>query len=374
MGHGKILIIGGGVIGLSIAEAFSRRGIKPIVLEKGDFGREASWAGAGTLSPKSALLAGGAKADLARFSLRLYDRWMELLKQESGIDPGYHATPAWEVAYDEQEAEGLLDVLKRYRELDVPAEWKSGDEARGEESDLSPEIVAAIQLPAAAQVRPPWLMRALRGVLDKRGVEMRDQTAVAAFVVQGGRVHGVKTAYETITADAVVLAAGAWSGPLTEKLGFKVPVKPLRGQVALFASDRLSLRSVLFTPQTVVVPRADGRYHVSSAPEDVGYNKNTTLQGMEKIEAGAYRAVPGLRLARMESRWAGLMPGTPDGLPFLGPVPGIEGLFLACGHGDQGHLLAPATGLLLDQAVRGEECDIALDPFLPSRIPAAPEA
>jgi len=103
--------------------------------------------------------------------------------------------------------------------------------------------------------------------------------------------------------------------------------------------------------------------------EDAGFNKNTTLQGLEKIESNAHRVLPSLRLAKMEARWAGLLPGSPDGKPFLGPVPGIEGFYLACGHGAHGYLLAPATGLMLDQLLRGEETDIPLEPFEPLRSP-----
>jgi glycine oxidase len=137
----------------------------------------------------------------------------------------------------------------------------------------------------------------------------------------------------------------------------------MRGQVVMFYSDRVNLQSTLTTSQIKIVPRGDGHYHASIPSEDVGFNKNTTLQGVEGIESGAYRVVPGLRLAKMESRWAGLLPGNPDGKPFLGAVPGMEGLYLACGHFDQGYLLAPATGLLIEQAIRGEEPDISMEPF-----------
>jgi glycine oxidase len=363
LGNRTILIVGGGIIGLSIAEALSRRGIKPIVLEKGEFGREASWAGTGSLSLKQAVLAGGAKLDLSVFSLRLFNQWMDLLHQESGVDPEYYIGPALEIAFDENEENNLKHLFHRLQSLDMAVEWKTGDEARNGEPEISTEILSAIQMPQMGLVRPPRLMRALMTLLVKRGVVLRDQTPVSGFLTQGGKVLGVRTSHEEIKADAVVLAGGAWSGPLGERLGIKIPVRPMRGQVALFYSDRFVVKSVLTTSQVTLVPRADGHYHVSTSSEDVGFNKNTTLQGVEKIESGAYRVAPGLRLAKMESRWAGLLPGNPDGRPFLGLVPEIEGLYLACGHFDQGFLLAPATGLLMDQMLRGEEPDIDIEPF-----------
>jgi len=362
-----ILIIGGGVIGLSIAEALSRHGIQPIVLEKGEFGREASWAGTGSLSLKKAALAGGARLDLSVFSLRLFDRWMELIHSESGVDPEYHLGPALETAFDADEETNLKHLFVRLQELKMAVEWKSGEEARNAEAELSPEVVSAIQMPQTGSLRPPRLMRALLTLLVKRQVILRDQTAVSSFITKNGKVCGVKTSHDEIKADAVVLAGGAWSGSLADRVGVKIPTRPMRGQVALFSSDHTIIQSQVTSSQVTIVPRLDGHYHVTTDSEDAGFNKNTTLHMMERIESGAYRVVPGLRLAKMESRWAGLLPGTPDGSPFLGPVPEVEGLYLACGHFDQGYLLAPATALLIEQLIRGEETDIPLEPFLVSR-------
>ena len=363
MGNRKILIVGGGIIGLSIAEALSRRGLKPILLEKSEFGREASWAGAGSLSLKTAALAGGVQLELSVFSLSLFGRWMELIQEESGVDPGYHVGPALEIAFDETEEAKLRYLFSRLKSLNMEVDWKTGDEARKVEPEISTEVVSAIQMPKVGVIRPPRLLRALTTLLAKRGVVMRDQTAVSGFLTRGGKVCGVKTSFEEIGADAVVLAAGAWSGPLGDHLGIKIPVRPMRGQVAMFYSDRVTLQSSLTTPQIKIVPRGDGHYHASIPSEEAGFNKNTTLQGVEAIESGAYRLAPGLRLAKMESRWAGLLPGSLDGKPYLGSVPDIEGLYLACGHFDQGYLLAPATGLLIEQTLRGEEPDIPMEPF-----------
>jgi glycine oxidase len=363
LGNRKILIVGGGIIGLSIAEALSRRGLKPILLEKGELGREASWAGAGSLSLKKAVLAGGVQLELSVFSLRLFERWMGLIQQESGVDPGYHLGPTLEIAFEEAEEAKLRNLFSRLQALKMEVAWKTGEEVRKGESEISTEVISAIQMPKTGVIRPPRLLRALVTLLAKRGVVMQDQTVVSGFLVRGGKVCGVKTAFEEIGADAVVLAAGAWSGPLGDHLGIKLPVRPMRGQVAMFYSDRVTFQSSLTTSQISIVPRGDGHYHASIPSEDAGFNKNTTLQGVEAIESGAYRVAPGLRLAKMESRWAGLLPGSPDGKPFLGTVPGIEGLYLACGHFDQGYLLAPATGLLIEQTLRGEEPDIPMEPF-----------
>ncbi len=359
----RILIVGGGVIGLSIAETLSRRGIQPVVLEKNEIGRESSWAGAGYLSLKGAAFCGAPYFDLSVFSLQLFEPWVELLAQESGVDPEFHRGGHLEVAFGEEEPSALREIFERLRQSGVSVGWLTGAEARQLEPELSPEVAAAFQMPEGAQVRPPRLTRALSRVLSRRGVEVREQTPVTGFLTEGNRVTGVKTPREEIGADTVILAAGAWSGQLADRLGLRLPVRPSRGQVVMFSSPRSPLKRVLFTSQGYLVPRADGRVYVGSTEEDVGFNKNTTLEGVNKLEEAAYKAVPGLRMARMESRWAGLRPGTPDGKPFLGPVPGWEGLILACGHMSHGFLLAPATGILVDQMLRGEDTDLELEPF-----------
>jgi glycine oxidase len=363
----RILIIGGGVIGLSIAETLSRRGVKPVVLEKGDVSREASWAGAGYLSLKGAALCGGPYFDLSVFSLQLYEQWVELLAQESGVDPEFFRGGHLEIGYGEEDEKNLRKLHDRLHSAGIPVGWLSGKEARELEPEISTEVTAAFQMPEGAQVRPPRLNRALLQVLFRRGVDIRDQTPVSNFLLDGTKVRGVKTPQGEIEADSVVLAAGAWSGQLGDRLGLRLPVRPVRGQVVMFSAARKSLKRVLFTPQATLVPRADGRVYVGSTVEDVGFNKNTTLEGVNMLEEAAYRAVPGLRMARMESRWAGLRPGTPDGRPFLGRVPGCEGLILACGHMAHGILLAPATAILVDQIVHGEDTDLELEPFAPGR-------
>jgi glycine oxidase len=365
-----ILIIGGGVIGLSIAEALSRRGIKPIVLEKGDFGREASWAGAGYLSLKAAALAGGSFLDFSVFSLRMFEQWTDLLWHDSGTDPEYRLGPAWEAVFDAVEEEQLKNLFECLQGANLSVEWKTGEEVRKMEAEISPEVFAGIYMPNQGRLRPPRLMRALRILLEKRGVELRDHSLVTGFVVEGGRVKGVKTSQTVISADAVVLAAGAWSGQIGEHAGLKIPVRPLRGQTVLFSTGNELLQSVLSTPLVTLVPRLDGHIHATAGFEDAGFNKNTTLKGLEKIESNAHRVLPGLRLAKMEARWSGLLPGSADDMPFLGPVSGIEGLYLACGHGAHGYLLAPATGLFLDQILRGEETDIPMEHFALNRVSA----
>lgn len=367
MGQRTIVIVGGGIIGLSIAEALTRRGLKPVIVEKGDFTREASWAGAGYLSLKAAALSGGPFFDLSVFSLRLYDQWVELLQDESGIDIEFQRGGHLEVALSPEEDAELKAQALKLQSSGVPVALLTGADARAMEPNLSPKVVSAFQMPEGAQVRSPRLNRAILKVLMKRNVQLRDQTPVNGFLTEGRRVVGVKTPAGEIRAEAVVLASGAWSGHLSDRLGLRLPVKPIRGQVVLFTTAQPLLNRALFTPQAYLVPRLDGHMFIGSTFEDVGFNKGTTLEGVNYLEEAAYRAVPKLRLSRMESRWAGLRPGTPDGKPFLGPAPGIEGLVYACGHQSHGILLAPATGVLIDQVLHGEEPDVPLEAFAANR-------
>jgi glycine oxidase len=184
-----------------------------------------------------------------------------------------------------------------------------------------------------------------------------------------GRCTGVRTADgRTFAAGLVVLAAGAWTGPLAAGSGVALPVEPWRGQMLAFDSPAAPFRHVVFCGELVLIPRPHGPLVVGTTLERVGFDSRVTLAGLHQILARADRVVPGLGDLPLARTWAGLRPGTPDGLPYLGPVPGWEGLFAATGHGRKGIILAPLTAALLTRAMLDDVCDPLLAPCLPSRV------
>lgn len=369
MDQPKIIIVGGGVIGLSIAEHLLRRGARPILIDKGPFAREASWAGAGYVDLRDAARIGGDFLELCRFSYGLFPGWTERLKAESGVDPEFTACGGMGLAFDPQEETTLREMHDKTSANGLKGEWLSSAQARQKEPALSERLGAAWFLSQTCQVRPPRLNQALIQVLEKGGAILKPQEEVRGFIRQGERILGVETSRETIEADQVVLAAGAWTGEVSKILGLSLPMKPVRGQVVLFKAEPGLLRHVLFSSSAYLVPRRDGRIYVGSTLEDAGFDKSTTREALERLKQGAIRAVPALGKAAVEAAWSGLRPKGADDWPVLGLLAGFKNLWVASGHYTHGILLSAATGYLMSQALLGEKPEVDLSPFSTDRKP-----
>ncbi len=369
----RIIIVGGGVIGLTIAEHCLRRDLQPVVLDKGPFAREASWAGAGYLDLRGASRVGGAFFELCRKSYGLFPEWTARLKKESGVDPELLNSGSLDLAFSDEEENFIRQMEGNLKTFGYSGQWLTPREAAQKEPGLSPQLKSAFYFKETSQVRPPRLTRALLQVLQKGKAELREVETVEDFLLKGRQVIGVKTSRGMVEGDGVVIASGAWSGPLAEKLGLRLEAKPFRGQVVMFRSQPGTLRHILFTGLqkafTYLVPRLDGHVYVGSTLEDAGYEKSTTPEGMEKLKNGAAKVLPGLSQQLIEDTWAGLRPGSVDGWPYLGRVPGMEGLWLATGHFTHGILLSAVTGELISQAVMGERPSLDLSPFALDRKP-----
>lgn len=373
MGAPKILIVGGGVIGLSIAENLRRKGATCVLLDQGPFAQEASWAGAGYLDLRSAARVGGAFFDLCQRSYALFPEWAERLKKESGLDPEWVGSGSLDLAFHPEEERAVRSLENNLRTFGLEGEWLSGPQALKKEPGLPPDLRSAFYFKKTAQVRPPRLTRALLGVLQKSGTELRELEKVEDFLVKGRQVTGVRTSKGVVTCDQMILASGAWSGLLAAKLGIDLPVKPIRGQVVMVRAKPKDLSHILFWgvggSLTYLVPRLDGHIYVGSTLEDAGFDKSTTSEGLGRLKEGASRVLPSLSQSLVEGSWAGLRPSSSDGWPYLGQVPGWEGLWVASGHFTHGLLLSAITGELMAQAVLGERPDLDLSPFAIHRGP-----
>lgn len=375
MAGGKIIIVGGGVIGLSIAEHLARNGHQPIVLDQGSFAKEASWAGAGYLDLRSAARVGGAFFEICKRSYDLFPGWADRLHKESGIDPELVDSGSLDTAFSNEEEEAIRQMEMNLQAQGLKGQWMTPTEAAHIEPQLSPQVKSAFYFKETSQVRSPRLSRALLKVLQKNGAELREVEPVEDFLTAGNKVRGVRTAKGTLEADQVVLASGAWSGLLAGKLKLSLPVKPFRGQVVMFRSKPGTLRHILFTgiqkAFTYLVPRLDGHIYVGSTLEDAGFEKATTPEGMAKLKTNAAKLLPGLSQQLIEDTWSGLRPGSIDGWPYLGPAPGLENLWVATGHFTHGLLLSAVTGQLMSQALLGEKPAMDLGPFALDRKPHA---
>jgi len=369
----RIIIIGGGVMGLSIAEHCLRRGMEAVVLDKGPFAREASWAGAGYLDLRSASGVGGAFFALCKKSYDLFPEWAARLKKDSGVDPELLDSGSLDLAFNDEEENAIRRMESNLKTFGLAGQWLTPAQASQVEPGLSPSVKSAFYLKETRQVRSPRLTRALLQVLQKGKAQLRELEPVEDFLLKGRQVVGVRTPKGVLEGDAVVVASGAWSGALAEKLGLQLQSKPFRGQVVMFRTQPGTLRHILFTGLqkafTYLVPRLDGHIFVGSTLEDAGFEKATTPAGMEKLKSGAAKVLPGLSQQLIEDTWAGLRPGSLDGWPYLGRVPGKDGLYWATGHFTHGILLSAVTGQLLSQVLSGERPSLDLLPFALDRSP-----
>jgi glycine oxidase len=366
-----ILIVGGGAIGLSIAEHLVRRGLRPTVLDRQAFASEASWASSGFLDLRVASERGPDFFGLCKLSCDIYPEWTAALHRDSGVDPEYIRSRSLDLAFNDQDGSALDDLEANLGRFGISGERLDGDEARRQEPNLSPELRRALALEHPAQVRPPRMNNALLTVLRQGGARLVENAEVLGFRTEGGEVRQVETTQGPFAAGQVVLACGPWSGIAARRLGIELPVRPIRGQALMIRSHPGYLRRILFGYNWYVVPRRDGRIFVGSTLEDVGFVKGTTPFGLQKLTRLGLQTLPGLAAAQVEKSWSGLRPGTVDGKPYLGKAPGWDNVWIASGHFTHGIVLTPVTGRLMSQALLGERTDLDLAPFDPGRAPAA---
>ncbi|HEX5498013.1 MAG TPA: glycine oxidase ThiO, partial [Thermomicrobiales bacterium] len=360
--------VGGGVIGLSIAYELAGEGRKVRVVERGAPGREASWAGAGILPPAGVGPAGDSYERLLRLSNELHREWSARLREETGIDNGLRRCGGIYLARDAATAGELGRSVELWRREGVAVEELSPAELALREPSLaggaaSADLRAAYWLPDEAQLRNPRHLKALLAGCALRGVEVSAGIAVEDFEVRGQRIAGVRTSGGPIGAETICLTSGPWTKTLLARLGVQAAMKPIRGQIALLNAARPLLRSIVNEGPRYLVPRPDGRILVGSTEEDAGFEKRTTASGIAGLLDFALQIAPGLNAAQFEQCWAGLRPGTLDGRPCLGTLPGLCNAFVAAGHFRSGLQLSPATAVVMGRLMRGLDPQIDLAPF-----------
>ena len=215
------------------------------------------------------------------------------------------------------------------------------------EPELSPAILGkkkAIWMPDVRQVRNPRLVKVSKEYLLKQGVKFIEQTEVTGLLNQNDRVTGVSSTNGNILADKVLIAGGAWSANLLKNND--ISVEPVKGQMILFKTMPDKIKRITLSQDRYVIPRKDGRVLVGSTLEHTGFDKSTTTMAREELIEEAFRIIPCLKDAEVEHHWAGLRPGSTDGIPYICSIPEVEGLYLNAGHYRNGVVLAPASARL----------------------------
>ena len=363
-----VVIVGGGVIGCAIAYHLTAAGATVTLLERGEIGGEASGAAAGMLAPLSESPRPGPFVELCLASLRLFPALADALREETGIDIEYLPSGILRVALTEGEERDLHHRLEWQRPLGLPLEWVDGDALRRLEPRLAPPPYGGLYSPQEHQVSAGRLTQALAQAAARRGAVIQQGVAVTGLLANGRQVVGVGTSAGRVSGGQVVLAAGPWTSAFGRRLGVPLPVRPVRGQMLAFADLTLSLRHIVWGQAAYLVPKANGFLFVGATVEDVGFRTSTTVSGQRKLQRGARGLVPSLAHSQIASSWAALRPGSPDGLPILGAVPGWDGLSVAGGHYRNGILLAPISGRLIAQLLTEGKTEVSLAPFSAGRF------
>lgn len=357
-----VIIIGGGVIGLSTAFQLAGAGYSCAVVDQGALGQESSWAGAGMLPPGNLH---GARTPEAKLRAASHELWPDLsatLRELTGIDNGFRRCGGLEVRLDgpgdelDQEIDGWTAEQVAVRKL-------SGTDLSEREPAISQRVTAAYYLPEMGQVRNPRHLKALISGCGQRGVTLLPGVNVWELARQGGRLAAVATSQGRMTAGMFVVAGGAWSGQLLSQVGYRIPLRPMRGQIVLLSTGPRVVRHVINLGARYLVPREDGRVLVGATQEVAGFDKRTTAAGAGGLLEFALRLVPELSQATVERTWAGLRPQSADGLPYLGAVPDVDGLIVAAGHFRAGLQLSPITANLITDLIQGKPSRLPLEAY-----------
>lgn len=370
----EVVIVGGGVIGLTIARALAQSGVREVLLiERGGLGAEASWAAGGMLAPQVEVDHQDDFFQLACASRDLYPEFAEALKEETGVDVELDRSGTLCLGFTPVDEADLRHRYEWQKREGLEVSWLEGDEARRLEPSISAEVRCALHLPRDIQVDNRRLISALVRANEELGTQLITGSPVTALRIKDKKISGVETSQGFVSAPVVVVAAGAWAS-LIKSPDANLPaigVEPVRGQMLCFNADPQIARHVIYSPRGYLVPRRDGRVLAGSTAELAGFERMVTGEGRAAIKSMAIEIAPRVAGLPVISSWSGFRPRAKDGLPVLGPTAEIEGLVYATGHYRNGILLAPITGRVIADAIVDGVWPASLKAFSPDRFPAA---
>ena len=360
-----VIIVGGGVIGLSIARELAQRNLRHVMLvERGELGAEASWAAGGILAPQVEADGPDDFFRLACASRDLYAEFAAALREETAIDVELDTTGTLYLGLTEEDEREMRRRYDWQVKADLKVEWLSGDEARKLERNISTHVRCALRFPNDYQVENRRLIEALVTANKKLGVSLFTNCEVHALRLEKERVTGVESSSGFIKAPIVILAAGAWTSQISPA---QVDINPVRGQMLCFHAKQFASH-VIYSSRGYLVPRLDGRVLAGSTSEDAGFDKRVTGDGVQSIKSMAFEIAPRLEELPLTDSWAGFRPHAEDNFPVLGPVEVITGLFYATGHYRNGILLAPITAKVIADLVTDGRSPLWSKSFSPDRF------
>lgn len=343
------IIVGGGILGMLTARFLHEAGMKVMIIDQGELGKESTWAGGGILSPLYPWRYPDAISRLSQYSQQRYPALCATLQETTGIDPqwirsGLLMTDANESAIAQAWAQTWGYDLQP---LSSAAAMQTC------EPQLAESFSQGMFMPDIAQMRNPRIADSLRTSLRLLPIEIAEHYPVTGLETANGRVTGVKLGNEVFKANNVILTTGAWTGLFPEMQALHVDIRPVQGQMILFRGPKGLLKRIVLHEGRYLIPRQDGRILCGSTLEMRGFDKQTTTDGLDELRGTAYEMMPALRDLPINNHWSGLRPGSPNGVPYIDAHPEIAGLYVNAGHYRYGVTMALASVQLLTDVMLG---------------------
>ncbi len=356
--HREILIIGGGVSGMLTARELRLAGCDVTIIDKSPVGRESSWAGGGILLPIYPWRQSAAISDLVLHSLQKYPDLSEELLAATGIDPQWRDC-------------GLL--ICRNPDFADAVTWcqQRGVTYQPAATELLTGLYAAFQqplwLPEIAQIRNPRLLKSLQAYLLKLGVVFVENTEIHHIATKHQQVEEVVTSNGSFTVQQLVICTGAWTSGVLKDLfpetQLSLPIQPVKGQMLVFDAKPDTLPYMVLNDDQYLIPRRDGKILAGSTVEATGFEKCPTQSAKQQLQEFATALLPALEQYPVSHHWAGLRPGTPQGVPYIGRHPTIENLSINAGHFRNGLVMGPASAQLLADLLLDRPTAINPEPY-----------
>lgn len=367
--NSDVLIIGGGIIGLSLARELRKRAIGKItILERAEIGREASFAAAGMLAPNAETEKIDDFFHFCSESNQLYPRFSAELFDETGIDIELEQSGTFYLALQDGDVEEIRRRFAWQKSAGLNVEKLSSEEIRKAEPFVSPDVREGLFFPNDRQVENRKLLLALQKFAELNDVNIVTGAEVKNLFAENNKASGVETETQKFYAEKVVLTTGAWTS-LIEIPGISLPqIKPIRGQILSYKTVKRLFFHVIYSPRGYLVPRLDGKILAGATVEDAGFDKRTTETGINFITETSVEIAPNLANLEIHEKWAGLRPLAIDELPVLGSFPALENLFMATAHYRNGILLAPLTASIMADKIADNTESSYLEVFSPHRF------
>jgi glycine oxidase len=357
------IIVGAGIIGLLTAIELQKAGQKVTLIDRGFSGQESSWAGGGIISPLYPWRYPDEITRLAGLSQLIYPELLEHMQQATGIDPEFLQSGM--LILGDHSAENPEAWARRHAINMQPVDATQIRELAPEASD---RFETGLWFPDIYQVRNPRLVSLARTYLKSTDITLVEQTRVSDILIKEDRVTAIITDSEPYTADQYLISGGAWTSELLKSTGFDPGIEPVKGQMLLLKGAAGKVRHITLSEDRYLIPRKDGRILVGSTTEKSGFNKQPTTDVRHSLLRYAVDTVPALASHEIELHWAGLRPGSANGLPCIGRHPSLENLFINSGHYRNGLVMAPASAQLMSEMMLQKSTCLAEIDYAPRDV------